>query len=191
MRYDQQIFCRWLRARRLVWLCLLCGFGPLATACATTNTQPTSGFAQRLQSVRAGAANKSNSTAIAAAGVPVRRVDVKFAWDAANDSSVVAYRLKWGVASGNYTNVTTASGLTGTLSLQVGVTYYIAATSLDVAGNESKPSNEVTITPQLVYKTYLSGSTDLVTWTDLCEVQTTNAAQMLRLVSRPVNVASQ
>lgn len=180
MSHDYKTICGGVSRIVCLWLCCVCFHGILVTAVATTN-KPVAAAIPAFKSISQAAAN--------APIIPTtQRVEVMFAWE--SSVGAAAYRLKWGAVSGSYTNHVVGSGLTNTLSLQVGVTYYVAATSLDAVGNESKPSNEVTITPQLVYRTFLVGSVDLVTWKDICEVQTTNAAQMLRLESRPVNLAN-
>lgn len=69
---------------------------------------------------------------------------VAFQWNAS--ASVTGYKLYYGTESQNYTRVVdVGNGLSTSLELEVGQTYYIAATAYD-AGNESDFSNEVTLT---------------------------------------------
>ena len=87
---------------------------------------------------------------------------VTLAWTPSTDTNVVAYRIYFGTASGNYdsqvmvdnTNEVTISGL------EDGVTYYFAATSIDSAGDESAFSNEAvyTVPPAAATLTALAGS---------------------------------
>ena len=69
---------------------------------------------------------------------------ITLAWDPSPDSSVVGYKVYWGVATRNYTNSLSAgSATTLTVSnLVVGRTYYFAATAYDTNGIESDYSVE-------------------------------------------------
>jgi hypothetical protein len=69
---------------------------------------------------------------------------ITLAWDPSPDSSVVGYKVYWGVATRNYTNSLSAGGATTlTISnLVVGPTYYFAATAYDTNGIESDYSVE-------------------------------------------------
>jgi len=73
---------------------------------------------------------------------------VTLAWDPSPDSTVVGYRVYYGVASGNYTNSAAVGNVTNATvaNLVDGVTYYFAATAYDSAGGESDFSNEATYT---------------------------------------------
>ncbi len=63
--------------------------------------------------------------------------NVVLAWDAVTSSGVVGYKVYWGAASGDYTNVVSVTNLTVTISNLVrGVTYYFAATSFTETGLE-------------------------------------------------------
>ena len=66
---------------------------------------------------------------------------VHIGWDALDDPTVVAYRLRYGGASGHYTNsVLVPNGSSVTISgLTDGVTYYFAVTSFDTSGEKVVP----------------------------------------------------
>ena len=74
---------------------------------------------------------------------------VTLAWDPTPDASVVGYALYYGGASRQYTNsVNTGLATSNTVvGLQVGVTYYFAATARATNGLESDFSNEVSYRP--------------------------------------------
>ena len=71
---------------------------------------------------------------------------VTLSWDSTGDPNVAGYRIYYGTQSHDYTscidvgNVTNAT-VTG---LAAGTTYYFAATTYDIYGNESDYSNETT-----------------------------------------------
>jgi hypothetical protein len=73
---------------------------------------------------------------------------VTLAWDPTGDSAVIGYKLHWGSQSCRYTLLAdVGAATTETVSnLQVGTTYYFAATVYDAKGNESGYSNEVSYT---------------------------------------------
>jgi hypothetical protein len=69
-------------------------------------------------------------------------------WSPITDPNVTGYKVYYGTASHNYSNVivegnSTNATLTGLVS---GTTYFIAATTYDAAGNESPFSNEAVYT---------------------------------------------
>ena len=70
---------------------------------------------------------------------------VSLAWDASTGTSVAGYVVKYGAASGVYTNsLNVGNQLTATISgLQDSATYYFAVTARDANGLESVPSNEI------------------------------------------------
>lgn len=77
---------------------------------------------------------------------------VNFAWDQISVSDLAGYRLYQSTASGQYTYGATkavkdipAPGTSASITVPDG-TYYWVATSYDKSGNESGPSNEVTLT---------------------------------------------
>jgi fibronectin type 3 domain-containing protein len=72
--------------------------------------------------------------------------DVTLAWDASPDADVVAYRLKYGTASGTYTEIQSLGKvLEGKIpNVEPGTQYYAVVTAVNAAGLESSPSNEVT-----------------------------------------------
>jgi hypothetical protein len=73
---------------------------------------------------------------------------VTLEWEPSPDPDVVGYRLYYGTASGNLSNlIDTGSFTRGTVSnLMAGVTYYFAVTAYDAAGLESLPSDEISYT---------------------------------------------
>lgn len=77
---------------------------------------------------------------------------VALAWDASTDPTVTGYKVYYGTASRNYTNIVAAGSATSaTISnLASGMTYYFAATTYTVDGLESDYSVEAAYTvPQL------------------------------------------
>jgi hypothetical protein len=75
---------------------------------------------------------------------------VTLAWDRSSSPSVVGYKLHWGSASRNYTNVIDCG--TATIwelrGLQTNTPYFFAATAYNLAFEESDYSNEATcVTP--------------------------------------------
>jgi hypothetical protein len=69
---------------------------------------------------------------------------ITLAWDPSPDTSVVGYKVYWGIATRTYTNSLSAGGATTlTISnLVAGRTYYFAATAYDTNGIESDYSVE-------------------------------------------------
>ena len=65
--------------------------------------------------------------------------------DSSPDPDLIGYRVYYGTASGEYTNIiTTGNVSTATISgLLYGVTYYFAITAVDIDGDESDFSNEI------------------------------------------------
>ena len=74
--------------------------------------------------------------------------NVTLTWNPSADSNVIGYRIYYGAASRNYTNVVDVGGATNvTISnLVEGVTYYFAATAYNVLGMESDYSGEISYT---------------------------------------------
>ncbi len=74
--------------------------------------------------------------------------NVTLAWNPSTDSTVAGYKIYYGSASGNYTNVVDVGNVTNaTISgLVEGVTYYFAATCYNSSGIQSPFSNEVSYT---------------------------------------------
>ncbi len=97
---------------------------------------------------------------------------VTLAWNPVTNANVASYKIYYGSASGNYTNVTSVGNVTNaTISgLTEGATYYFATTTLDTSGLESVYSSElaytvpngvpgIQVTPgNLVYGTLLVGT---------------------------------
>jgi hypothetical protein len=72
-------------------------------------------------------------------------------WDPNSATNVAGYKIYFGTASQNYSQVVTVGNVTiATISaLTAGQTYYYAATTVDQAGNESTFSDETSyVTPQ-------------------------------------------
>ena len=69
---------------------------------------------------------------------------ISLAWNPSTGTNIAGYRIHYGGASRNYTNMVTASaGTAVTVSgLKDGTTYYFAATAYDTSGLESDFSNE-------------------------------------------------
>ena len=81
--------------------------------------------------------------------LPVRANEsVTLAWYRSTTPNVIAYKIYYGTASHNYSNVVTAGNCTNvTISgLVPGKKYYFAATTVNSAGNESGYSNEASNT---------------------------------------------
>ena len=82
----------------------------------------------------------------------VSAANVTLAWDPSADPTVSGYRVYYGAATGNYTNLVDVGSATSiTLSnLVPAATYYFAATTYSLAGMESAYSAEVSyLVPQL------------------------------------------
>jgi hypothetical protein len=73
---------------------------------------------------------------------------VPLAWDPSADPTVVGYKIYYGTASQNYTSSIDVGNVTNaTVALSAdGTTYYFAATTYDVSGQESEFSNEANYT---------------------------------------------
>jgi Fibronectin type III domain len=94
----------------------------------------------------------------------LRAQSVVLTWNPSADPDVVGYKIYYGTASQNYTNVAVEGEVTNaTISgLAYGTTYYFAATTYDDSGNESLYSNEATFsvpTPAVGSSTTLSSPT--------------------------------
>lgn len=75
------------------------------------------------------------------------------AWNPSVQPGVVGYRIYYGPASGNYTNVLVVGNVTNALvsGLREGASYYFAATAYDLLGLESGYSNEAAFTVPSAY----------------------------------------
>jgi hypothetical protein len=76
---------------------------------------------------------------------------VTLTWTASNGLDIAGYRVYWGTASQNYSNLRDVGPVTtATISdLSEGLTYYFAATAYDIAGLESPLSSEISYTVPL------------------------------------------
>lgn len=76
---------------------------------------------------------------------------VALTWSPSPDNTVVAYKIYYGGAPGDYTNSVSVGNVTNTTltGLVNGTTYYFAATAIDDLGSESLLSNEAFATPPL------------------------------------------
>jgi len=74
-------------------------------------------------------------------------LSVTLGWDADTGPNIVGYHLRFGTASGVYTQeIQVGNTTTATIStLAAGKIYYFAVTAFDASGLESRPSNEVTV----------------------------------------------
>ncbi len=72
---------------------------------------------------------------------------LKISWNANTENDLAGYRVYYGRSAGNYETVLNAGNVTTqTLNnLSAGSTYYVAITAIDQAGNESRPSQEVSV----------------------------------------------
>jgi len=87
-------------------------------------------------------------------GNGVEAAQLTFSWIPNNESSLAGYKIHYGTASRNYTNVIDAGNpdpIDGRIQatvdgLEEGTTYYFAATAYDQEGNESEYSTEISHT---------------------------------------------
>lgn len=70
---------------------------------------------------------------------------VSLAWNANTESNLAGYHVKYGTASGNYTQVYDAGATPAATvpNLTVGATYFFVVTAYSASGTESGPSNQV------------------------------------------------
>ena len=75
---------------------------------------------------------------------------VKVSWDANSEGDLAGYKVYYGQASGNYSQVVDLGNKTtvDVKNLTRGRTYYFAVTAYDQSGNESGFSTEVSIAIQ-------------------------------------------
>ncbi len=80
--------------------------------------------------------------------VMARAETVTLAWDPNTEADLAGYRLHYGTASRNYTQIIDVGNATQRAinNLSAGQTYYFAATAYNAAGNESGYSDEVSHT---------------------------------------------
>ena len=71
---------------------------------------------------------------------------VTLSWDPTEDPNVAGYRIYYGTKSQDYANCIDVGNVTNATvtGLAAGTTYYFAATTYDIYGNESDYSNETT-----------------------------------------------
>jgi fibronectin type 3 domain-containing protein len=86
--------------------------------------------------------------ALVASAAQALAADVSLAWDPNTESDLAGYRIYRGMSSGNYDKVVDVGNVTTwtDTTLEVGQTYYFAATAYDTEGLESTFSNEVSYT---------------------------------------------
>ena len=87
---------------------------------------------------------------------------VELSWDASTSTNIVAYKLYYGTESGNYDNYIIFGDISDAVvpDLTESTTYYFAVAALDVAGDESPLSDEVSYTVPPVGFLYLEVQTD-------------------------------
>src|SRR5271168_4602220 len=75
-------------------------------------------------------------------------ISLNVAWIATPDTNVAGYKVYYGTASRQYTNVIVAGNVTNISisGIEPGTAYYFAATSYDAAGWESYYSPEISFT---------------------------------------------
>ena len=73
---------------------------------------------------------------------------VTLAWNAVTNANVAGYKIYYGSASRNYTNITSVGNVTNATipGFTQGATYYFAATTLSASGLESSYSSEISYT---------------------------------------------
>jgi hypothetical protein len=72
---------------------------------------------------------------------------LRVSWDANTENDLAGYRVYYGLSAGKYENVITIGNATSQTigNLSGGSTYYFVITALDQAGNESRPSQELSV----------------------------------------------
>ena len=113
---------------------------------------------------------------------------LKLVWNQSANTNVVGYKVYYGAASHNYTNVVLLGNVTNTVitGIVAGIPYYFAATTFTASGAESPISTEIIyVAPALNSAAYapsqfscqvvgplgsqyvVEASTDLVNWVEL------------------------
>jgi hypothetical protein len=94
----------------------------------------------------------SHACAFALATLPLPAVPITLAWDSANDPAVQGYGIYYGPTNQWATNhIDAGTNLTVTLfNLRANTGYWIYAVSYDADGNESEPSNQLSLTPPVL-----------------------------------------
>ncbi|HXA45603.1 MAG TPA: fibronectin type III domain-containing protein [Candidatus Angelobacter sp.] len=79
-------------------------------------------------------------------------ISLNVMWIASSDTNVVGYKIYYGTVSRQYTNVIVAGNVTSISisGIELGNTYYFAATSYNAAGWESSYSPEISYTVPVV-----------------------------------------
>jgi len=76
---------------------------------------------------------------------------VRLSWTAPTNDDLAMYRVRWGFASGVYSEDATVPAAESTVvleGLESGVEHFMVVHAVDAGGNESQPSNEVSIVPK-------------------------------------------
>ncbi|PYV37574.1 MAG: hypothetical protein DMG09_14365 [Acidobacteria bacterium] len=136
--------CAWTAASNAGWITVTSGSSGSGNGTVNYSVQANTGT-----SSRTGTLTVAGQTAtIAQAGAPsTASADVTLAWDRSADSTVVSYKLYYGVASGTYqTSLSCGNNTSYTVTGLGAGTYYFAVTAGDSSGNESGYSNEVSRT---------------------------------------------
>ncbi len=81
--------------------------------------------------------------------IPDSSSSLKLVWDANKEADLAGYRLYYGTASKEYTQMIDVGNVTEFHldQLQTGMTYYLALTAYDFDGNESDFSKEASGVP--------------------------------------------
>ena len=104
--------------------------------------------------------------------------NISLAWDASTESDVAGYKVYSGTTSGVYNSPQDVGNTTiyTPANLQAGSTHYFAVTAYDTQGNESGPSNELSVSispppdttppssPATLQATQVSTSQIALTW---------------------------
>ena len=133
----------WASKTRVAWLTSPGTPQTVQTATVTSLTPNTTYyFAVKVQDSAGSWSTMSNLAMVSTGGATYT---VMLAWDPSASSYVTSYNIYVGTASATYTNVISTGNVTlaTVTGLAWGVTYYYAATAVDINGVESDFSNEI------------------------------------------------